>query len=376
MSFLKNGLFPFAAMNKSYGDNQKKQKIEELEKKLPLANLAKVDNALTPLIEDFNKASQGAFLLADEVDRARKELEKSKKPQDAMTEQVRSAEESVRLLALEIDNLIRQDVLPLAVDMVALLARNTKSAASIIIEGARKVLGAINYLTSPNVPNKATTPDIVIDEFMHIPGMASGGPVTGGKPYMVGEVGPELIVPGASGTVISNKDIQDRLKIINDNLGGTGVSGLSTAFLPGIGEVVSHTMGGITKTMLKTLDGQVEEYLKYSMPTSGITMEAYKAGGQTFAQGSAELYTGDYRASTGFRPTGGPSNLYQQALASVPEVASVNGMGGTGQGASITGANEKGQKLLEQMTAALKQIAETSAASQNTQQQMLRAYSS
>jgi hypothetical protein len=34
MSFLKNGLFPFAAMNKSYGDNQKKQKIEELEKKL------------------------------------------------------------------------------------------------------------------------------------------------------------------------------------------------------------------------------------------------------------------------------------------------------------------------------------------------------
>ena len=34
MSFLKKGLFPFAAMNKSYGDNQKKQKIEELEKKL------------------------------------------------------------------------------------------------------------------------------------------------------------------------------------------------------------------------------------------------------------------------------------------------------------------------------------------------------
>jgi hypothetical protein len=206
--------------------NTIKQRAEELEKKLPLANLAKVDNALTPLIEDFNKASQGAFLLADEVDRARKELEKSAKPQDKLTEKVRTAEESVRVMALEIDKLIRQDVLPLAVDMVALLAINTKSAASIIIEGARKVLGAINYLTSPNVPNKATTPDIVIDEFMHIPGMASGGPVTGGKPYMVGEVGPELIVPGASGTVISNKDIQDRLKIINDNLGGTGLSGL------------------------------------------------------------------------------------------------------------------------------------------------------
>jgi hypothetical protein len=33
---------------------------------------------------------------------------------------------------------------------------------------------------------------------------ADGGPVTGGVPYLVGERGPELIVPGMSGSVIPN----------------------------------------------------------------------------------------------------------------------------------------------------------------------------
>lgn len=35
-------------------------------------------------------------------------------------------------------------------------------------------------------------------------GRASGGPVMGGTPYIVGEAGPELFVPGASGTIVPN----------------------------------------------------------------------------------------------------------------------------------------------------------------------------
>lgn len=37
-----------------------------------------------------------------------------------------------------------------------------------------------------------------------IPGRAMGGPVTAGRPYLVGERGPELIVPRQSGTVVPN----------------------------------------------------------------------------------------------------------------------------------------------------------------------------
>jgi hypothetical protein len=36
---------------------------------------------------------------------------------------------------------------------------------------------------------------------------AMGGPVTAGTPYIVGERGPEIVVPGQSGTVIPNNRI-------------------------------------------------------------------------------------------------------------------------------------------------------------------------
>jgi hypothetical protein len=36
---------------------------------------------------------------------------------------------------------------------------------------------------------------------------ATGGPVTAGTPYLVGEKGPEIVVPGQSGTVIPNHRI-------------------------------------------------------------------------------------------------------------------------------------------------------------------------
>ena len=41
-----------------------------------------------------------------------------------------------------------------------------------------------------------------------IPGFASGGPVRGGQPIVVGERGPELFVPPSSGEIISNQALQ------------------------------------------------------------------------------------------------------------------------------------------------------------------------
>lgn len=43
-----------------------------------------------------------------------------------------------------------------------------------------------------------------IDWFKALPGRANGGPVTAGMPYIVGERGPELMVPRTSGTVVPN----------------------------------------------------------------------------------------------------------------------------------------------------------------------------
>jgi phage-related minor tail protein len=43
-----------------------------------------------------------------------------------------------------------------------------------------------------------------ISTALRIPFKAMGGPVSGGSPYVVGEKGPELFVPHASGTIVPN----------------------------------------------------------------------------------------------------------------------------------------------------------------------------
>lgn len=55
---------------------------------------------------------------------------------------------------------------------------------------------------------------------------ATGGPITAGKPYMVGERGPELVVPSRNGNVIPNNQLQDGggITIVQNNSFGAGVS--------------------------------------------------------------------------------------------------------------------------------------------------------
>jgi hypothetical protein len=66
-----------------------------------------------------------------------------------------------------------------------------------------------------------------------MPGMASGGPVSGGMPYMVGEKGPEMFVPGASGSIIPNSQLGGSINyapVIN----AQGADASLRAALPGI----------------------------------------------------------------------------------------------------------------------------------------------
>lgn len=71
---------------------------------------------------------------------------------------------------------------------------------------------------------------------------AMGGPVTAGKPYLVGERGPELIVPSSSGTVVPNNRLSGGSSAVNITLNvSTGVSDTVRAelqsMLPRIAEV-------------------------------------------------------------------------------------------------------------------------------------------
>ena len=50
--------------------------------------------------------------------------------------------------------------------------------------------------------------DATLETTQEIPMMAEGGPVEAGKPYVVGEKGPEVIIPKSDGNVLANDDSQ------------------------------------------------------------------------------------------------------------------------------------------------------------------------
>ena len=52
---------------------------------------------------------------------------------------------------------------------------------------------------------------------MKLPGMAQGGPVSQGQPYLVGEKGPEIIIPRSDGDVLTNDDSQIYAMLLASN---------------------------------------------------------------------------------------------------------------------------------------------------------------
>ena len=57
------------------------------------------------------------------------------------------------------------------------------------------------------------------------PRRAAGGPVSGGSPYIVGEKGPELFVPGSSGNIVPNHAMGGANIVVNVDASGSSVEG-------------------------------------------------------------------------------------------------------------------------------------------------------
>lgn len=65
------------------------------------------------------------------------------------------------------------------------------SLGSAVFGGGMTTLNPIGEVSASQIP-------------ISFPGRASGGPVTAGTTYMVGEQGPELFKPHSSGTIVPN----------------------------------------------------------------------------------------------------------------------------------------------------------------------------
>jgi tape measure domain-containing protein len=85
--------------------------------------------------------------------------------------------------------------------------------------------------------------------FAGVFGRAGGGPTAAGTPYLVGERGPELFVPGTSGGVMSNSDLRSAM---NSQGGGAGSPVLNMSF-------ESTTIGGVEYVSREQLEQAMAE---------------------------------------------------------------------------------------------------------------------
>ena len=54
---------------------------------------------------------------------------------------------------------------------------------------------------------------------------ANGGPVGAGRPYLVGERGPEMFIPGAQGNIVPNNAMGSTSIVVNVDASGSSVEG-------------------------------------------------------------------------------------------------------------------------------------------------------
>ena len=79
------------------------------------------------------------------------------------------------------------------------------TALNYAIELINKLIAAYNAIPiAPNIPKIPKIGDDVLPPGLTGPTRARGGPVRAGSAYLVGERGPEMFVPGASGTIVPN----------------------------------------------------------------------------------------------------------------------------------------------------------------------------
>ncbi|ADD94261.1 hypothetical protein [uncultured phage MedDCM-OCT-S04-C231] len=133
---------------------------------------------------------------------------------DAQTKVVEQLEKQKQLYA-SIGSAIEAgivDSLTAAVEGTKSLAevasQTLRQVASILLQfGVRTALGGIPGL----------------EKFF--PGRALGGPVSAQKPYMVGERGPELFVPGAQGNIVPNNAMGGANVVVNVDASGSQAQG-------------------------------------------------------------------------------------------------------------------------------------------------------
>ena len=160
---------------------------------------------------------------------ALQDIERSLKPinvaQDAVTAAFKAMEDSI-------DNFVETGKFKFKDFAASVIADLTKIIAkALVLSAIKSVFSAIGF---------------------SIPGLAEGGPAKAGKPYLVGEKGPELFVPQTSGTVVPNN------KMNSNNVGEVSAPITNNYITNNINAIDAKSVAQLFVENRKTLLGTVK----------------------------------------------------------------------------------------------------------------------
>ena len=162
--------------------------------------------------EQLKKAQQLAKGLSDTI-------------RDGFVDGIKAATDETRTLADALANMLNRlsdQLLNIAANMAFYgnAQGNLSQGQGIIGSLLGAVAPSLFNVTSTAGPGGYTIPDAAVPKFR-----ANGGAVGAGRPYIVGERGPELFVPGAQGNVVPNNAMGSTNVVVNVDASGTEVQG-------------------------------------------------------------------------------------------------------------------------------------------------------
>lgn len=215
-------------------DDIKRKNLEELANSVKQARINDIE------AQKIEQRGRDALDLLREQKRLRKEVfeaqqEQLKKAQqlakglsdtirDGFVDGIKAATDETRTLADALANMLNRlsdQLLNIAANMAFYgnAQGNLSQGQGVIGTLLGSIPGLFN-LTSTAGPGGYTIPDAAVPKFR-----ANGGAVGAGRPYIVGERGPELFVPGAQGNVVSNSAMGGTSVVVNVDASGTEVQG-------------------------------------------------------------------------------------------------------------------------------------------------------
>jgi tape measure domain-containing protein len=154
--------------------------------------IAKLKEDLNPIKLQIDAIVNGANAIGSAFGQAFQDVATgAKSTQEALADAFESIGKAFVSMAAEI----------IAKQMTLIILQTIFNALS----GGGSALGTANTNLSGTGALSTSIPGLAIG------GRANGGPVSGNQPYIVGERGPELFVPGVSGSVVSNADTRAAL---------------------------------------------------------------------------------------------------------------------------------------------------------------------